>query len=31
MYFEMLDAYLADEKIPDEHAGQTQVDCGPCF
>ncbi|KAK1359771.1 Zinc ion binding protein [Heracleum sosnowskyi] len=31
MYFEMLDAYLADEKIPDEHAGQTQaILCNDC-
>ncbi|XP_074343999.1 zinc finger protein BRUTUS-like At1g74770 [Apium graveolens] len=31
LYFEMLDAYLADEKIPDEHAGQTQaILCNDC-
>lgn len=31
MYFEMLDAYLADEKILVEHAGQTQaILCNDC-
>lgn len=26
VYFGMLDAHLAEEKIPDEYSGQTQVD-----
>ncbi|KAL8119327.1 hypothetical protein AgCh_016738 [Apium graveolens] len=31
LYFEILDVYLADEKIPDEHAGQTQaILCNDC-
>lgn len=25
VYFEMLDALLAEEKIPDEYSGKTQV------
>lgn len=25
VYFEMLDALLAEERIPDEHSNQTQV------